>query len=399
MQTVELKKDIYWVGAVDWDLRDFHGYSTENGSSYNAYLVTGEKNVLFDTVKADMAGALIKNISQVIEPEKIDYIVSNHSEMDHTGALPEIIDLVKPDKLICSKEGQKAIVANLHQEDWPFEIVNDGDTLNLGSKTVQFMGTPMLHWPDSMASYIPEDKVLICNDIFGQHWATSERFDDEVDQGELFWQSAKYFVNIFNPTCGAARKFIAKLEALESMPEMLAVDHGLIWRSGVGKIIDAYRRWSNQETTSSAVIIYDTMWESTAKMAEAIGRGIAAEGVSVKLFDLRVNHRSDIMTHVLESRAIILGSPVLNKGILPKMADMLTYMKALKPTGRIGAAFGSYGWADTSVKQLNAWLEDLKIDVVDPGISVRYVPTDDDLANCVEFGERIRKAILEKQPL
>jgi len=396
MKALEIKENVFWVGSVDWDLRDFHGYSTEKGSTYNAYLVKGDKNVLFDTVKSDHIETLLSNISQIMDPSKIDYIVSNHSEMDHSGCLPEVIKLVNPEKLYCTADGKKTLIAHFHDESWPFELVKDGDSLDLGSKTIEFIGTPMLHWPESMASFIRQDSLLISNDIFGQHWATSERFDDQVDSGELWWQSAKYFANIFLPTAGAARKFMSKLEKLEIAPDMIATDHGVIWRKDVKGIMDAYARWGNQETKPYAIVVYDTMWGSTAKMARAIARGIATDDVSVKLFDLRYNHRSDVATEMLEAKAIVLGSPVLNKGILPKIADMITYIKALKPTNRIGAAFGSYGWSDLSVKQLNQALEDLKVELVDPGMSVNYVPTDDNLAACEELGVRIREAILAR---
>ena len=197
MHAVELKNNVFWVGAVDWNLRDFHGYSTEKGSSYNAYLVKDEKTVLFDTVKVEKFDDLLTNIKSITDPEKIDYIVVNHAEMDHTGALPQILEIVKPEKLICTKRCREFLIAHHHQEDWPFEIVKEGDTLNIGSKNIRFFDSKMLHWPESMVSYLEEDHILISNDIFGQHWATSERFDDEVDQGELYWQSAKYYANIF----------------------------------------------------------------------------------------------------------------------------------------------------------------------------------------------------------
>jgi flavorubredoxin len=396
MRSTELTKDFFWVGAVDWDLRDFHGYSTEKGSTYNAFLLRDAKTALFDTVKIDLLDDLVENIKEVTEVDKINYIVVNHAEMDHTGSLPQMIEMIRPEKVFCTADGQKALAAHFHGHNWPLEIVKDGDAISLGERTIRFVSSPMLHWPESMASFIQENNILISNDIFGQHWATSERFDDEVDQGELFWQAAKYYANIFLPMSGAVRKFMEKLRALNVKPSMLAVDHGLVWRAGIDKIFERYDRWSRQESRPVAVIVYDTMWESTAKMARAIGRGIAGQGASVKLFDLRINHRSDIITEMLEARAVIFGSPVLNKGILPKMADMLTYTKALRPADKIGAAFGSYGWQDTSVKQLNAAMEELKWRVIDPGIAVNYVPTKDDLKRCEALGEKIRQAMIEK---
>ena len=397
MKPVEIKKDIWWVGAVDWDLRDFHGYETEKGSTYNAYLVKGtNKTVLFDTVKVEFAGQLISNIKEIIEPEKIDYIVSNHAEMDHTGALPEIIELVKPEKLICSKKGRDTLRAHFHRDDWPFEIADPNTALDLGGRTVQFIGSPMLHWPESMTSYIPEEGMLISNDIFGQHYASSKRFADEVEQGELFWQASKYYANIFLPLSPGMRKFLDKLEKQCPKLDILAVDHGLIWRNDVSAIVEKYRFWSNQETTNKAVVVYDTMWGSTAKMARAIADGLMSDDISVRLFDLHHNHRSDIMTEALEARAILLGSPVLNGNILPKMAALVTYMKGLSPANKIGAAFASYGWNDVATKQLNAAMEEMKFEIVDPGVGVQYVPTDEDLKKCFDLGVKVREAILRQ---
>lgn len=391
---VEIKKNIFWVGAVDWNLRDFHGYTTERGSTYNAYLVKAEKTVLFDTVKADYAGSLIRNIREVVDPESIDYIVVNHAEMDHTGAIPDIIDLIKPEKLICTKPCKDALLAHFHRNDWPFEIVKEGDVLDIGGKTIQFFGSAMIHWPESTVSYLKEDKILICNDIFGQHLATSERFDDQVDPGELHYQATKYYANIFLPMSPAIRKFLERLTKQNLRFDMLAPDHGLIWRKDIAGIWKTYSGWAEGITVPKAVIAYDTMWGSTALMAAAIVRGLASDGVSVKSFDLRFSNRSDVMTEVLEARAIILGSSIINGGLLPKMADLLSYMKGLRPANKLGAAFGSYGWSNMPVKLLNGAMEEMKFQPVDEGITTQYVPTEDVLNQCHQLGTKIRTAIL-----
>nr|MBN2278144.1 FprA family A-type flavoprotein [candidate division Zixibacteria bacterium] len=396
MLPTEIKKDIHWVGVVDWDLRDFHGYSTEKGSTYNAYLVKGtSKTVLFDTVNAKFTGEFIENLREVIEPGKIDYIVCNHAEMDHTGSLAEIIDLVHPEKIICNKICQDALLAHYNRSDWPFEIIKEGDGLDLGGRTVQFFGSPMIHWPESMVSYIPEERLLISNDIFGQHWATSERFDDQVNQGELFWQSAKYYANIFMPTSPSVAKFLAKLETNKLEPDMIAPDHGLIWRRGIPEIMKAYHSWSDGQTIPKALVVYDTMWGSTARMARAIGRGLSGNGISVRLFDLHYNHRSDIATEMLDARAIIIGSPIINNHILPKMADLLSYLQGLKPMNKIGASFGSYGWKNMITKMLNEQLEKMKVTLVDEGVSSKYVPSQEILGQCFELGRKVRMVVLE----
>lgn len=393
MKPVEIKPDIFWVGAVDWGLRDFHGYSTEKGTTFNAYLVKDDKTVLFDTVKADFVGDLVANIKAVTEPDKIDYIVVNHAEMDHSGSLPQIIELVKPEKILCTEKCKESLISQFHNDSWPIETIKEGDTLDLGSRSVRFFDSKMLHWPESMVSYIEKDKLLISNDIFGQHYASSLRFDDQAEQGELRFQTAKYYANIFLPFSNIAQKFLAKLKDNQLDIDMLAVDHGFIWRSDLDYIFDAYDRWSRHETVEKAVIIYGTMWGSTHQMARAIARGIASEDVKVDLYDLKINHRSDIITDALEARAVILGSPVMNNNIVPAMGDMLTYAKGLKLRGKIGAAFGSFGWSPKGVKMLNEAMEEMRWEIVHEGLSMQYVPDDSAVAECQAFGAEIAKKI------
>ena len=327
------------------------------------------------------------------EPEKIDYIIVNHVEMDHTGCLPEMIELIKPEKVFCSPMGHKALLAHFHREDWPYEIVKSGDSISLGEKTVQFLETKMLHWPDSMFSYIPEDKLLISSDGFGQHWATSERFDDEVNMEELMAHAAKYYANILMIFSPNVRKLLEKVAELGLEIDMIAPDHGLIWRQNVAGILEAYGRWGHQQAGEKAVVVYDTMWHSTEKMAKAIYKGLLSEGISIKMMDLKVSHRSDIVTEVLDAKAILFGSPTLNNGMLPSMADLLTYLKGLRPTGKIGAAFGSFGWSGEAVKHMNNFMEQMKFDIVDPGIKVKNVPTHENFQVCFDLGVKVARAV------
>lgn len=389
MQATEVKKNIYWVGAIDWGVRDFHGYSTPLGTTYNSYLLMDEKVVLFDTVRKGFAPDLINHISQVVEPSKIDYIVVNHVEMDHTGSLPEIVELVKPEKIICSAQGKKALLAHFHREDWPYEVVATGQEISTGSKTIRFLETRMLHWPDSMFSYIVEDGLLISQDGFGQHWATSERFADEVDQGELMYQAAKYYANILLPYSVLVQKLLTQVREMGLKIDVIAPDHGPIWRTDPGKIIGAWDDWSKQTTQQKAVVVYDTMWKSTERMATAIAEAIVASGVSVKVMDLAGTHRSDVMTELLDAKAVVLGSSTLNNGMMPRMADFLCYMKGLRPVGKIGAAFGSYGWGGEAVRLIDASLQELKFEMADEPLRINYVPTDDDLAKCTELGGKV----------
>ena len=258
MAEVQLRERIYWVGVVDWGLRDFHGYSTPRGSTYNAYLVVDEKVALFDTVKAPFAAELLERISEILPPERIDYVVVNHVEMDHTGALPVVMERVKPSKLFCSPKGKENLLKHFHRDDWPYEVVKTGDRLSLGGRTVTFIETRMLHWPDSMFSYLMEDRLLISQDAFGQHWATSGRFDDEVDRGELMQQAAKYYANILLPYSNLVQKLLGDLGEMGLEPEIIAPDHGLSWRKDPGMILEAYGRWSQQRTKPKVVVVYDT---------------------------------------------------------------------------------------------------------------------------------------------
>jgi len=396
MKTVEIKENIHWVGAIDWDVRDFHGYSTYQGTTYNAFLVMDEKIALFDTVKKTHFSDLLHHIHQLTDPEKIDYLVINHVEMDHSGSLPEIVQRVKPEKIFCSQMGRKAIEQHFHPKDWPLVEVKSGDSISLGSRTVQFLETRMLHWPDSMFSYFPDDKLLLSSDAFGQHYATSERFDDEVDFSTLMGHSAKYYANILTLFSPLIRKLLAKVADMGLEIDMIAPDHGVVWRSHIRDILNAYDDWSQNKSGRRALVIYDTMWKSTKKMARAIATGISMEDVSVKLIDLAYNHRSDVMTDILGAKAVVLGSPTLNNGLLPRMAGFLMYMRGLRPTNKLGAAFGSYGWSGEAVKLMNNAMEEMKFDMIESGLRHKYVPDHEALQECVEMGRRIGRAVREQ---
>jgi len=396
MPPIEILKDVHWVGAIDWNIRDFHGYSIYRGTTYNAFLVMDEKVTLFDTVKQGFRSELLHHIRRIIDPTTIDYLVVNHVEMDHSGLVPEVVELVKPEKIFCSERGRKALLAHFHREDWPYEVVKTGDTISLGKRTVRFIETRMLHWPDSMFSYIPEDRLLISSDAFGQHVATTERFDDEVDLSMLLGHAAKYYANIILPYSNLVQKLLSQVKEMDLEVDMIAPDHGVIWRRNPGKILECYDEWSQQRSKVKALVIYDTMWHSTETMAKAIVDGLVQGGVSVQLFDLAANHRSDIITEVLDAGALVIGSPTLNNGMLPRMADFLHYMKGLRPANKIGAAFGSYGWSGEAVKLINAIMEEMKFTVIDPGINIQYVPAHDDLRKCVDLGHKVAEALKER---
>ena len=398
MKPVEVKKDVYWVGVVDWDVRDFHGYLTEKGTTYNAYLMLDEKKVLFDTVKHGFGSELLHRIYHLAKPEEIDYLVLNHLEPDHSGSVVEIVQRIKPEKILVSPMGKKVLEGYYRSQaaGWPVEVVKSGDSIQTGQYSIQFLETRMVHWPDSMFSYIPQHKLLISNDGFGMHWATSQRFDDEVDFSELMGQAAKYYANILLLYSPLIQKVLAKVQELGLEIDTIAPDHGLIWRQNPGAILEAYHRWSRQQVGSKALVVYDSMWHSTEMMAKAIYDGLVDEGLEVKLLNLDVSHRSDVMTEILDAAGVVVGSSTLNNNMLPRMADVLTYMRGLKPTGRVAAAFGSYGWSGEAVKQINAYLEEMKFQVVDPGIRVLYRPDHEQLGACRELGRKVAQAVKDK---
>lgn len=392
MKPKEIAKGIYSVGVTDWNIRDFHGYSTDLGTSYNAFLIADEKIALVDTVKKEFSDNLIANIREIIDPKKIDMVVSNHTEMDHSGSLPRVMHLIGEDKPVyCSKMGMKNLPKHF-SPDLNYQPQSTGDTLSLGKKTLMFLETRMVHWPDSMFTYVKEDKVLFSSDGFGQHYAGNEMFDDQVGDGIMEY-AKKYYANILLLYAPLIGKLIGQVEDLNLEIDMICPDHGILWRKDPGKIIEAYRRWSAQESVKKAVLIYDTMWKSTQKMAEAITGGLAEKGVEVRPMHLRKWHRSDVMTQVLDAGAVIVGSPTLNNGVFPTVMDLLTYMKGLKPQNKIAAAFGSYGWSGEAAKIITRELEEMKFEIIDPGLRIQYRPDTDGLQACRELGLKIGDAI------
>lgn len=398
MRPLEIKKDIYWVGAVDWNGRDFHGYSRSPiGTTYNAYLVKDEKIALFDTVKYENKAEMLCRISQVVEVQKIDYLVINHLEPDHAGCLADMVELVKPEKIYCSPMGLRAMEAHFHFKDWPVEVVKSGDSISLGQRKVHFLETRMLHWPDSMFSYLPQDKLLICNDAFGQNIASTERFADQIDRDILKHAMREYYANIVLPFSPIVLKTLDLVAEMGLEIDMIAPDHGLIFRGqDVAFALDSYRAFAEQKPSNKAVITYDTMWHSTEKMAQAIAAGLAEEGVSVKIMGLKANHHSAVMTEIFDAAAVIVGSPTHNNGILPKVAGLLTYVKGLRPQNKIGAAFGSFGWSGESVKIITEWLEKMEMELVSEPVKCKHIPTHGDYEKCRLLGQTVGKAIKAK---
>jgi len=394
MAPVELAKGVYWVGAVDWDIRDFHGYETRRGTTYNAYLILDDKTVLVDTVKFPFKETFAENITEVIDLGKLDYIVVNHVEMDHSSSLSYILQHARNATVVSSKRGKEGLGKYYTTTDWDFQVVKTGDELNLGARTLTFVEAPMLHWPDSMFSYLKEDRVLMPNDAFGQHLATSQRFDDQVDQSLLMDEAAKYFANILMPFSPLVTRKVEEVTKLGIKPQTIAPSHGVVWRSNPEKIVKAYLEWSEGKTQSKVVIVYDSMWGSTQKMAEAICSAVGSKGVEVHLFNMRKSDYSEVLKQILDSKAVIVGSSTLNSSMLPSISAFLTYAVGLRPKGKTWACFGSYGWGGGAVKAMTEQLKTARFEVLEPGIQVQFAPSREELRACKEFGEKIADAVL-----
>ncbi len=380
----EISKDVWWVGGLDWNERLFHGFATEMGITYNAYLIMDEKITLIDTTKKPFASELIERISEIVDPSKIDIVIANHVEMDHSGSLPEIMKLAPNATIYASNpQGINGLKAH-YGDEYNYVGVKTGDTLNIGKRTLSFIQTPMVHWPDNMATYSDFDKILFSNDAFGQHIATSKRFDSDNPYKLVMYQAKKYYANIVQPYAMQARKALEAAKTLDL--KMIAPSHGVIWKDHIQDIFDEYDKWTNREVVEKCVVIYDSMWHSTETMARAIVSGVTAAGVEVHLYDLKENPHSDIMTQLMNSKYVFIGSPTYNSHMMPNVASFLTYLHGLSPINdqRYGMAFGSYGWAPLGPREVNAVLEDIKFNMMCEVQTRNWIPSEeylDDLEN------------------
>jgi flavorubredoxin len=386
-KAVRISDHVYWVGAIDWNIRDFHGYTTRRGTTYNAYLVLSDKITLIDTVKEPFRDEMLSRIASVINPQDIRFIVSNHSEMDHTGCLAAVMDIVQPDEVYASAVGSKTL-REMYSLDRVVPVKDKG-TIDLGNMTLSCLETRMLHWPDSMFSYLAEEKVLFSHDAFGMHLASSERFADEIDQSILDYEGATYFANILLPYAQLVLKLIEKVDKLGYEFAIVAPDHGPVWRKSFDRVIKLYSSWALQVPLKKAVVVYATMWHSTELMARAMSEGLAQSGVDVKLMSMAENHRSDVAYEVLDAGALIVGSPTLNNNVFPSIADVLTYLKGLRPRNLIGAAFGSYGWSGESIHQVEDVLREMNVELVGEAVSTKHVPDSHALDQCFSLGKMI----------
>lgn len=385
----KMTEKVTWVGKIDWELRRFHGdeYSTHKGTSYNSYLIRDEKNVLIDTVWQPFAKEFVENLKKEIDLSKIDYIVANHGEIDHSGALPLLMKEIPQVPIYCTANGAKILKAHYH-ENWNFVEVKTGDELNIGKNKLIFVEARMLHWPDSMFTYMTGENILFSNDAFGQHYASDLMYNDLVDQAELFQEAMKYYANILTPFSSLVIKKIEEVLSFNLPVSMIATSHGVIWRDNPAQIIEKYLEWAKGYQENQITIVYDTMWNATRKMAEGIAEGIksADKGVTVKLFNAANSDKNDVITEIFKSKAILVGSSTVNKSIMHGTAGILGMIVGLGLKNKKAAAFGSYGWSGESVDIITEILKDAKFEIVNHGIKELWNPDEEAMNRCIQFG-------------
>lgn len=392
----QISQHVTWVGKTDWQLTKFHGdeLSTHHGSSYNSYLVRDKKVALIDTVWQPFDKEFVERLKEEIDLSQVDYIIMNHNEIDHSGALPELMRHIPDTPIYCTKNGENIMRGHYHQ-DWNFVNVHTGDTLSLGDTSLMFIEAPMLHWPDTMFTYLKGDNILFSNDGFGQHFASESLFNDSVDKRVMMAEAEKYYANILAPFNPMVKKKIAELLGLGLKIDMIAPSHGVIWKENPEEIIGMYTKWCENYSINQITIVYDTMWSSTRRMAESIAEGIAETdpSVTVKLFNAAHHDKNDILTEIFHSKAVLVGCPTINTGISYAIAGLLEMVHGLKLKGKKSAAFGSYGWAPTGTKVIQTHLEDAGIPAVLPPLNINWVPDNNALESCRQYGRDFVKAL------
>lgn len=399
MKAVKIKPDIYWVGVIDWGARDFHGYVTPNGTTYNNYIVMDEQITLLDTVKHDFSDITIENIKSITDPSKIVNVIMNHIETDHASSIDKIMELAPDATIFISERGKKGLDRHVDTSRWKFRIVKTGDTLNIGRYNLLFIETPMLHWPDSMMTYVKEAKLLISQDAFGQHLATAARFDDEfiecASHAELEDSVVDYYANILMPFGQLIKAKISEIQKLGLEIDMIAPDHGVVWRKQPERVIQMYQDMADGKASLRVAIIYDTMWHSTERMTAQVMQGIKDEGVDCTVIKLRATPGSVAVKELWKSRGCLIGTPTLNNTIFPSVAGFLTYLRGLRPKNRIMGAFGSYGWGGGAVKEIYEEFKRMGLEIIEPGVQVLYKPSLEDEIKCYDFGREFARKVKE----
>ena len=387
---VKIKEGLYWVGAIDWNIRTFHGYnySTHSGTTYNSYLLIDDKIALIDGVHAHFSDQWLERLRQVIDPQDIDYFICNHVEPDHSGSIARMMKLAPKAKLVTNQRAKDAL-AKHYFTYWNFELVKTGDVLRLGKKTLKFIEAPMIHWPDSMFDYLEEDGILFSNDAFGQHYASAKRFDDEVSLELIMDENAKYYANILWPLGAIILKKLQELKNMNVPIKMILTSHGLSWRTYADKAIESYISWARGNASKKVLIVYDTMYHSTEKMALSILEGVISSGIDGRLWRLPLSDMGDIIKEFLDTKGILFGSSVINNNILPAVEKFLFELGGLRPLNKIAAFFGSYGWMqEQAVKYAQEMIEKAGINLVLPPLNVKYVPNAEELKQCFDFGQK-----------
>ena len=388
----KIKKDVFWIGKVDWEIRKFHGdeYSTHRGTTYNSFLVKDKKTALIDTVWSPFSAEFVRNLDNQISLKNIDYIVAQHAEIDHSGGLAELMEHIPDTPVYCTNNGMKSFKGHFHK-NWNFVPVKTGDKLNLGKKELIFIEAPMLHWPDSMFSYLTEENILFSNDAFGQHLASEMLYNDSVDQAELVQECIKYYANILTPFSGLVEKKIEEFKSLNVPLDMICPSHGVIWRDNPLQIVGKYLDWSKNYRENQITIVYDTMWNGTRNMAEAIAKGVRSvdDEVVVKLFNISHTDKNDVVTEVFKSKTLLVGSPTINRGILSAVAGFMEQIRGLNFKDKRAAAFGTYGWSGESVDMINQGLENAGFELLESGLKSTWNPDEKSLKECVDFGKEI----------
>jgi len=388
MKNKEIVPGVFSVGVVDWNMRNFHGhtYATKRGTSYNSYLVVDDKIALVDTVYGPFSKELIENIRRIVPLDKISYVVANHVETDHSGALPEIMKLCPKAIVLGTSKCKEGLYKNYYGT-WDFKEVKTGDSISLGKKTLSFIEAPMIHWPDSMFTYLPEEELLMPNDAFGQHLASCYLFADEVDPCQLWDEAAKYYANILWPLGGLIAKKISEVQKLNIPIKVIAPSHGLIWRKDPMEIVKKYLSWANNEVKQKGVVVYETMWGATGKMARSISMGMVEAGLEVKVFDVNQSDRTEVVKEMLDSKFFVFGSSTHDNSMLPSMAGFLEFVRGLSPKNRSACAFGSYGWAGGAVRDIEKVITASGMSLAKPGLGIRYVPDENETKACFAFGQ------------
>jgi anaerobic nitric oxide reductase flavorubredoxin len=399
MKSVEIKPDIFWVGVIDWAVRDFHGYITPNGTTYNNYLIKDEQVTLVDSVKHDFASTTLANIKAIVDPSKIVNLIINHIEPDHASGISEIMSVMPQAVIYITERGKKGLERYVDTSGWTIKTVKSGDSLTIGKYTLHFLETPMLHWPDSMVTYVKEAKLLISQDAFGQHLATAQRFDDEFlgchSLFELEDAVKDYYANILMPFGQLIKAKIAEIVKLGLEIDMIAPDHGIIWRGDPGKILQMYSDMADGKTDLAVSIIYDTMWHSTELMTVPIMEGIKDEGIDCKVIKLRATPTSIAIKEFWKTRGTLIGTPTINNVMFPSVAEFLYHVGGLRPKNRMMGVFGSYGWGGGGVKEATEAIKKIGLEMVEPGIQFIYKPTGEDKLKCYEFGREFARKVKE----